>query len=68
MSNWVVWGWGGTPRTDGRARGTFWQQVVNLPQVRTDPEMNIRVNPHVIGHGAGGVDQFLYRLNHALVP
>ncbi len=28
--------------------GTFWQQVVNLPQVRTDPEMNIRVNPHVI--------------------
>ncbi|VTN11905.1 Autoinducer 2 kinase LsrK [Raoultella terrigena] len=28
--------------------GTFWQQVVNLPQPRTDPEMNIRVNPHVI--------------------
>ncbi|XTZ38963.1 autoinducer-2 kinase [Salmonella enterica] len=28
--------------------GTFWQQVVNLPQVRTDPEMNIRINPHVI--------------------
>ncbi|WP_368746800.1 FGGY-family carbohydrate kinase, partial [Klebsiella aerogenes] len=28
--------------------GTFWQQVVNLPQVRTDPQMNIRVNPHVI--------------------
>lgn len=28
--------------------GTFWQQVVNLPQVRVDPEMNIRVNPHVI--------------------
>lgn len=28
--------------------GTFWQQVVNLPQVRTDPDMNIRVNPHVI--------------------
>ena len=28
--------------------GTFWQQVVNLPEVRTDPEMNIRVNPHVI--------------------
>ncbi|MBJ3816829.1 autoinducer-2 kinase [Shimwellia pseudoproteus] len=28
--------------------GTFWQQVVNLPHVRTDPEMNIRVNPHVI--------------------
>ncbi len=28
--------------------GTFWQQVVNLPQVRIDPEMNIRVNPHVI--------------------
>lgn len=28
--------------------GTFWQQVVNLPQPITDPEMNIRVNPHVI--------------------
>ncbi len=28
--------------------GTFWQQVVNLPQVRTDPQMNIRVNLHVI--------------------
>jgi len=28
--------------------GTFWQQVVNLPAVRTDPQMNIRVNPHVI--------------------
>jgi len=28
--------------------GTFWQQVVNLPQVRTDPDMNIRVNPHAI--------------------
>lgn len=30
--------------------GTFWQQVVNLPAIRTDPEMNIRINPHVI-HG-----------------
>lgn len=28
--------------------GTFWQQVVNLPQAMTDPDMNIRVNPHVI--------------------
>ncbi|QKJ87905.1 Autoinducer-2 kinase [Paramixta manurensis] len=28
--------------------GSFWQQVVNLPQPQTDPEMNIRVNPHVI--------------------
>ncbi|SMB78381.1 autoinducer 2 (AI-2) kinase [Pasteurella testudinis DSM 23072] len=28
--------------------GTFWQQVVNLPVAKTDPEMNIRVNPHVI--------------------
>jgi autoinducer 2 (AI-2) kinase len=28
--------------------GTFWQQVVNLPEVRTDPQMNIRINPHVI--------------------
>lgn len=28
--------------------GTFWQQVVNLPAIKTDPEMNIRINPHVI--------------------
>lgn len=28
--------------------GTFWQQVVNLPAPITDPEMNIRINPHVI--------------------
>ncbi|KYK77781.1 autoinducer kinase [Aggregatibacter actinomycetemcomitans serotype e str. SC936] len=28
--------------------GTFWQQVVNLPQAVTDPEMNVRINPHVI--------------------
>jgi autoinducer 2 (AI-2) kinase len=28
--------------------GTFWQQVVNLPKPVTDPEMNIRINPHVI--------------------
>jgi len=28
--------------------GTFWQQVVNLPAPVTDPEMNIRINPHVI--------------------
>jgi len=28
--------------------GTFWQQVVNLPRPITDPEMNIRINPHVI--------------------
>lgn len=28
--------------------GTFWQQIVNLPKASTDPEMNIRVNPHVI--------------------
>ncbi len=28
--------------------GTFWQQIVNLPEPVTDPEMNIRVNPHVI--------------------
>lgn len=30
--------------------GTFWQQVVNLPAIKTDPDMNIRVNPHVIGN------------------
>lgn len=28
--------------------GTFWQQVVNLPHPVTDPQMNIRINPHVI--------------------
>lgn len=28
--------------------GTFWQQVVNLPQGRTDPNMKIRVNPHAV--------------------
>ncbi|MGL4858385.1 MAG: autoinducer-2 kinase, partial [Enterobacteriaceae bacterium] len=28
--------------------GTFWQQVVNLPAPVTDPQMNIRINPHVI--------------------
>lgn len=28
--------------------GTFWQQVVNLPSPITDPEMNIRINPHVV--------------------
>ncbi|AGB81620.1 pentulose/hexulose kinase [Serratia sp. FGI94] len=28
--------------------GTFWQQIVNLPQPQTDPAMNIRINPHVI--------------------
>ncbi|TCP95182.1 autoinducer 2 (AI-2) kinase [Cricetibacter osteomyelitidis] len=28
--------------------GTFWQQVVNLAEAVTDPEMNVRVNPHVI--------------------
>ncbi|MCE1781979.1 autoinducer-2 kinase, partial [Enterobacter hormaechei] len=28
--------------------GTFWQQVVNLPEPITDPNMNIRINPHVI--------------------
>ncbi|MDH3001532.1 autoinducer-2 kinase [Chelonobacter oris] len=28
--------------------GTFWQQIVNLPHATTDPDMNIRVNPHVI--------------------
>lgn len=28
--------------------GTFWQQVVNLAEPLTDPEMNVRINPHVI--------------------
>ncbi|MBE2893556.1 autoinducer-2 kinase [Spirabiliibacterium falconis] len=28
--------------------GTFWQQVVNLPKAKTDPSMNVRINPHVI--------------------
>ncbi len=39
---------GGARRQTAVLGGTFWQQVVNLPQVRTDPQMNIRVNPHVI--------------------
>ncbi|PJG85434.1 autoinducer-2 kinase [Conservatibacter flavescens] len=30
--------------------GTFWQQVVNLPQPVTDPHMNVRINPHVIAN------------------
>ncbi len=28
--------------------GTFWQQLVNMPTPKTDPNMDIRVNPHVI--------------------
>jgi autoinducer-2 kinase len=28
--------------------GTFWQQLVNLSEPTTDPEMNIRVNPHAV--------------------
>ncbi len=28
--------------------GTFWQQLVNMPTARTDPNMDIRINPHVI--------------------
>lgn len=28
--------------------GTFWQQLVNMPEAKTDPNMDIRVNPHVI--------------------
>lgn len=28
--------------------GTFWQQLVNMPTVKTDPNMDIRINPHVI--------------------
>jgi len=32
--------------------GTFWQQVVNLPNARTDPEMKVRINPHAVGNMA----------------
>jgi autoinducer 2 (AI-2) kinase len=28
--------------------GTFWQQLVNMDRVATHPDMDIRVNPHVI--------------------
>jgi len=28
--------------------GTFWQQIVNMPHSKTDPKMQIRINPHVI--------------------
>jgi autoinducer 2 (AI-2) kinase len=59
---------GGTRRANAVLGGTFWQQVVNLPEVRTDPQMNIRVNPHVIPGMAQAVDQLLYRPDHALVP
>jgi autoinducer 2 (AI-2) kinase len=36
---------------DGQAAilgGTFWQQEVNRAKAVTDPDMNIRVNPHVV--------------------
>jgi autoinducer 2 (AI-2) kinase len=28
--------------------GTFWQQIVNVDPALMDPEMNVRINPHVI--------------------
>jgi autoinducer 2 (AI-2) kinase len=28
--------------------GSFWQQIVNVPAGSVDPEMNIRINPHVV--------------------
>jgi autoinducer 2 (AI-2) kinase len=28
--------------------GTFWQQLVNMGETKIDPNMNIRINPHVI--------------------
>ena len=28
--------------------GTFWQQIVNIEGATVDPNMNIRINPHVI--------------------
>ncbi len=28
--------------------GTFWQQIVNIEGAKVDPNMNIRVNPHVV--------------------
>lgn len=28
--------------------GTFWQQLVNMPEAKTDSNMDIRINPHVI--------------------
>ncbi len=28
--------------------GTFWQQLVNMSTAKTDPTMDIRINPHVI--------------------
>jgi len=28
--------------------GTFWQQIANIPAGRSDPDMNLRVNPHVV--------------------
>ena len=28
--------------------GTFWQEVVNMPEPVTSPDMRIRINPHVV--------------------
>ena len=28
--------------------GTFWQQLVNMAEPKTDPSMDIRINPHVV--------------------
>nr|WP_321980020.1 autoinducer-2 kinase [uncultured Cohaesibacter sp.] len=28
--------------------GTFWQEVVNIPEPIADPDMRIRINPHVV--------------------
>ncbi len=48
--------------------GTFWQQVVNLAAPVTDPEMNVRVNPHVIPGMVQAESIAFYRTHHALVP
>ncbi len=28
--------------------GTFWQQIVNIDGAKTDPDMDLRINPHVV--------------------
>lgn len=48
--------------------GTFWQQVVNLPAPVTDPNMNVRINPHVIPGMVQTESISFYWVNDALVP
>ena len=49
--------------------GTFWQQVVNIPQGSVDSTMRVRVNSAAVRrHEPGRGDQLLRRAHRALVP